>query len=315
MPMRNAAPFVRSAALSVLEETAVLLELLIVDDGSTDGSAAIVTALDDPRVRLLVGPQRGIAACMNTGLAHARGEVIMRCDADDLYPSGRMRQQVAALRAAPEAVAVCGGFEMIDDSGLTVSQPFSDSDAAEIIDIRSELLAGILRTSLCTFAIRQTAVAEVAGFREYFQTAEDVDFALRLGGVGPVIFSAACCYKYRIHGASITHSISNNRRVFFDEMALQFACQRLKSGSDDLMQGVAPVPPDLICVPLQADDHVLSLVTASVWSLHLQKKYQRAISIACGGVKKYPLNVNAWILLSKILIKSFYCSAGGVFRK
>jgi len=85
MPMRNARPFVADALRSVLAQGGAELEVIVVDDGSTDGSGDIVRAMSDPRLRMVQGPAKGIAAAFNTGLAAARGELLARCDADDYY--------------------------------------------------------------------------------------------------------------------------------------------------------------------------------------------------------------------------------------
>src|SRR5213593_4773866 len=97
MPMRNAERFFAESLHSVLNQqsrgSSFDLEVVVVDDGSTDRSARIVREMNDPRIRLVAGPQRGISAAFNAGLAEARGEMIARCDADDLYPPGRLEWQ------------------------------------------------------------------------------------------------------------------------------------------------------------------------------------------------------------------------------
>src|SRR3954454_19608950 len=93
MPMRNAARFVGAALRSVLEQPNVNLEIVVIDDGSTDESADAGARFKDKRIRIIEGPRRGIAAAFNAGLDAARGEIIARCDADDHYPPGRLAQQ------------------------------------------------------------------------------------------------------------------------------------------------------------------------------------------------------------------------------
>ncbi len=117
MPMRNAEPFIRATLKSILAERAVDLEVVIIDDGSTDRSAAIVQSVGDPRVRLLPGPRSGIGAAFNTALAAAQGDLVARCDADDLYPPGRLAWQARWLEQHPEFGAVCGLFSTITPAG------------------------------------------------------------------------------------------------------------------------------------------------------------------------------------------------------
>src|SRR5437868_1666996 len=95
IPTRNAERYIRSTLESVCAQRDVDLEIVVIDDGSTDRSIEIVREVNDPRIRIIPGPQRGISAAFNAGLAEARGELIARCDADDLYPPDRL-----ALNAA-----------------------------------------------------------------------------------------------------------------------------------------------------------------------------------------------------------------------
>src|SRR5208282_4394937 len=119
--------------------------------------------------------------------------IIMRCDADDLYPEGRIRRQVRWLEQNPDYDGVCGAFSTVDRQG--------------------HLVAEASWTHLCTYAIRSSLVAKVGGFREYFETSEDVDFKLRLEEAGRIAFVPECWYFYRIHASSITHGQTSASRA------------------------------------------------------------------------------------------------------
>lgn len=303
--MKNAAPFVREAVESILQESSLALELIVIDDGSDDGSADVVRSFNDDRVKLIEGPVKGIAACLNAGLSVVRGDIIMRCDADDIYPAGRIQWQTQVLSENPRAVAVCGSFQMIDPKGRWLANSSLDCQSV-LTDISEELRVGVLRTSLATFGIRRTAILELSGFREYFATAEDLDFAFRLGALGPVLFSSLPSYRYRIHDSSITHSSRNNVRKFFDARAVDFALQRRKSGVDDLMLGCAPAPPEPEGENNGAGRHAVSLLVGHVWLLHSRGQYLHSIRMAISAVIRYPISVVTWILLAKILVKSAF---------
>lgn len=241
MPMHNAEPFVRAAVESVLSERRVALELIVVDDGSSDRSRELVCAMADPRVRLIGGPRRGVAAALNAGLAAMRGEIVMRCDADDLYPAERIASQRDWLAAHAEHGAVCGSYTSIDDCGRLVSHMVEPG--AGDADISDELCRGVTRTSLCTFAMRRSAVERIGGFRPYFETSSDIDFQLRLGEVVAVHWRPSNTYFYRLHDGSITHSQVSARREFFENTARSFALQRSEQGQDALQRGEPPTPP------------------------------------------------------------------------
>jgi glycosyltransferase involved in cell wall biosynthesis len=108
MPVFNTASFVGEAIESVLsQDGGTVLELIVVDDGSTDGSAELVTKFDG--VRLLRHRQnRGIGAARNTGVREAKGQFLAFLDADDLWPQGSLNARMAVLDADPECDAVAG---------------------------------------------------------------------------------------------------------------------------------------------------------------------------------------------------------------
>ena len=113
MPVRNAARYVRSALSSVLSQRGVDLEVIVIDDGSTDGSADLVRRLGDRRVRVVAGPCGGISVALNRGLEVATAEFVARCDADDLYPEDRLHRQATFLATNPEFAAVAGCYSTI----------------------------------------------------------------------------------------------------------------------------------------------------------------------------------------------------------
>lgn len=108
MPARDAARTVGVAVRSVLEQTYPRFELIVVDDGSSDGTVheACVAANADERLRVLELPHGGIVRALNAGIAAARGELIARMDADDEMLPRRLEAQVELLRARPEVGVV-----------------------------------------------------------------------------------------------------------------------------------------------------------------------------------------------------------------
>ena len=102
LPVRDAAPTLGAALRSALRQTLRDLELIVVDDGSSDGSRAIAeeVAARDARVRVIATPPRGVAAAANAGVAAARAPLVARTDADDVMHRDRLALQVAALEGA-----------------------------------------------------------------------------------------------------------------------------------------------------------------------------------------------------------------------
>lgn len=117
MPFRNEERWIQAAVTSVLTQSLVDIELVAIDDQSTDASRKLVDELGDNRVVVVDGEGRGIVAALNLGLARARGEFVARMDADDLSVPSRLEQQVGMLSADPLMV-LCGcTYEVISEGG------------------------------------------------------------------------------------------------------------------------------------------------------------------------------------------------------
>ena len=304
MPMRNASAFVAEALASVLQERQVALEVIVIDDGCTDNSRQLVEAAQDSRVRILDGPQLGVAACLNLGVSQARGSIIMRCDADDIYPADRIRQQAIWLQQFPQHDAVCGGYQSIDAKGQPVAL-FGVAGVRESEDIEAELRIGVTRTSLCTFAMRASAVARAGGFREFFETSSDIDFQLRLGEACRVGFVPCVTYLYRLHDSSITHSQAKLRREFFEATARKFQLQRRQRGSDDLQDGNPPSPPDAAgSQPSTAAHQIQGMLVGQAWRYFEAGHDRWAIRTAWRAVRGCPSSRASWRALTILLLRS-----------
>ena len=105
IPAYNIAPYIEAAVRSALGQTLRSLEVIVVDDGSTDTTAAVVQGIDDPRLRLLRKPNGGLSSARNAGIRAARGRHVGLLDGDDIWMPTKAERQIAVLEAAP-AVAL-----------------------------------------------------------------------------------------------------------------------------------------------------------------------------------------------------------------
>ncbi len=303
IPMRNAEPFVAAALRSVLDQAAVDLEAVVVDDGSTDRSADVARGLGDARVKVIDGPRRGISAAFNAGLAAASGEFLARCDADDLYPPGRLARQVAWLEARPDFCAVCGGYATISESGRDVDHPFADGPTPQ--DVTAELLAGRGRSHVCAYLFRTDLLRRIGGCREWFQTSEDADLQYRLAGVARIGYDPAVAYLYRLHDASITHTQRDGRRQFYADAAAAFLGQRLATGTDDLERGCPPAPPEESAdAPRRGTSRqIQDMLFARSWREHRRGERVSAIKTGFRAVMQRPTRIDAWKSLAALAVK------------
>jgi glycosyltransferase involved in cell wall biosynthesis len=117
MPVYNVGAYVRDAIRSVLAQTFRDFELIVVDDSGTDGSLAVCQSFDDPRIRVMIQCNRGLAGARNTGIAQSRGRYIALLGSDDLWAPRKLAVHVTHLDAHPDVGASYGGSEMIDGAG------------------------------------------------------------------------------------------------------------------------------------------------------------------------------------------------------
>lgn len=254
------------------------------------------------------GPCQGISASLNAGLAAAKSDIIMRCDADDHYPPGRIATQANWLSQHPEYDAVCGGFSTIDLAGRLIAQFDVHSNAREITD---ELRNGITSTHFCTYAVRTKVLRAIGGCRQYFKTAEDIDLQLRIGEICRVRYLPEILYNYRLHDASITHVQSNVEREFFSLMAIEFQQQRLFQGSDDLQRGCPPaIPQSTERKAMKTGEHIQKLLIHRAWQEHQAGHKWQAVTTAIRSVMSRPRTLMAWSSLFALCIKPSGRKAG-----
>jgi glycosyltransferase involved in cell wall biosynthesis len=300
MPMRNAQDYVQAALESLLRQQDVDLEIVVVDDGSTDRSAAVVQGLNDARIRLIRGPGQGISVALNHALEAAAGQYIAKCDADDVYSPDRLKKQVRYLAQNKDFGAICGSFSTMNRKGRHISDLDCGPAAKEITD---ELRAGTVRTSLGTYLVRAAAYQTLGGFRSYFVTAEDIDMQLRLCEITRVWYDPAPTYAYRLHDDSITHVQSDATKTFYDRIAREFQIQR-KSGLDDLQRNCPPPPPEPgASAATSADDQIQNMLIGSSWNQHRAGEKKKAIGTGLQAVRNRPASVAAWRNLLALAMK------------
>jgi GT2 family glycosyltransferase len=204
LPVHNGAAYIVDAVSSILAQTYRDFELIVVDDGSADGTRDLLIALaaSDPRLLVLPEPRRGLVGSLNHGIAIARGSLIARMDADDVALPTRFAAQVDYLDANPDCVVVGTSILKVNAAG----QPTKKSASAwqrPTFDPRAfpPQIGGVPHP---TAMIRATALAEVGGYRPYFYNAEDRDLWARLWTVGRIHQLPDVALRYRVHAGSVT---------------------------------------------------------------------------------------------------------------
>lgn len=169
IPLYNKEREVERAVRSVLQQSLMPLEIIVVDDGSTDSSAAVVESIGSPRVRLVRQPNAGVSAARNRGIAEASGDYVALLDADDWWLTGYIAE-VCRLIEHYDADAYSTGFDIVSSRGRT---PAAVPSAEGIVDVCREALAGRFPIIPSTATLRRDAVLRAGGFPEGMRIGED----------------------------------------------------------------------------------------------------------------------------------------------
>jgi len=229
IPVYNQERYVAQAVESALTQTLYDLEVLAIDDSSTDGSLAILRAIADQRLRILRTPTNlGPGGARNLGLDVARGTYLAFLDSDDLAEPDRAARQMAHLEAHPEQVVVGSSYTVIDESGgpLGVERPVAVTPA----EVRWNALF-MASFHLTTCLVRAEAVRRHGlRFSESLRITEDVRFlsALLLAGEGENLPQPLT--RYRRHPGMTSRLFETQGWSAFDQVtqdniqALGVAC-------------------------------------------------------------------------------------------
>ena len=183
MPAFNSAAYIEAAMDSVLSQTVSDLELLVIDDGSTDETAAIVARrrATDPRIKLLRQPNAGPGAARNAGFHEARGQFFAFLDSDDEWSPTFIDRQLAILRDRPDVDVVFGNawYRGGPHSGVPARRVDPDDRTLRLVDILADDGLHFIMT-----LFRRTVVDTVGGFNPQFVTNEEYEMWLRAALAG-----------------------------------------------------------------------------------------------------------------------------------
>ncbi|MEM6553191.1 MAG: glycosyltransferase family 2 protein [Planctomycetota bacterium] len=209
LPVYNAMPYLDEAMASVLGQSLEDFELIAINDGSTDGSAACLRswAERDGRVRLVDRENRGLVATLNEGIGLARAALIARMDGDDVCEPLRLERQVEYLEGHPEVVACGSQAVIIDERGwsYSLSRFPQEHEALEAALLKGQCL--VLHPSVM---MRTGVVRGLGGYRaglaegERVDLCEDLDLWLRITERHRMVNLEQRLIRYRKHTGSIT---------------------------------------------------------------------------------------------------------------
>jgi glycosyltransferase involved in cell wall biosynthesis len=206
MPAYNGERFIAQSILSVLNQTYSDLELIVVDDGSTDRSAEIVRELQktDNRIRYLSQENSGQGAARNTGIKNSQGNLIAFLDQDDLWLERKLEVQTMAIEESGADVVFSSGYIFSEEDSACDSVPFPETAGKYSGHEMFRLLFIQNRIPILTVVVRREALSKVGHLDENlcYQNADDYDLWLRLAASGATFLGLADkLVRYREHPA------------------------------------------------------------------------------------------------------------------
>lgn len=290
MSVCNCRRYVRQAVESILGQTYTDYEFLIVEDGSNDGSDAILDdyAGRDPRIRILRNNENaGLIRSLNRGLEEARGAFVARMDADDVAFPKRLEKQVAHLQTHRDCVLLGSRVLSIDEDGDPICR---EHQKARHEDIERLLLCGIGgAVPHPTAMYRREDTVTAGGYREQYPACEDLDLWLRLAERGRLANLQEILLRYRRHFGSVCWQKYDLQKQSA-EAALRDAYRR---------RGQNP--------PLDLMSRFMLKRTTLDERLHWSRLathdgfYRTALKHALTALRTRPMNARAWQALLRIL--------------
>ena len=297
MPVFNTVAYVGDAIESIRQQSFGDFELIVLNDGSTDGSTEVLRSFagQDARIRLIEQPNRGLIASRNRLLDEARGEFIAWMDSDDLSHGERLERQVRAFAADVNLACVGTNVRLIDPEGL----PLGTEEYPQLDEqIRADQGLGTGFRFASTMQRRAAALA--AGSFRGFPLGEDLDFLLRVAEHGGLSNVPEVLYVYRQHLLSTCTALGKNWPAYRAAI-LGLAEERRSLGTDKLQRGEPIELPAIASgevrnfIPLVLLDWANRAVTVG--------DRPRAYRYTVRAIRSAPLQEAGWRQLAKLMLR------------
>ncbi|MCB0164421.1 MAG: glycosyltransferase [Anaerolineae bacterium] len=212
IPSYNRADLLPHAIQSVLDQSYTDLEIIVVDDGSTDHTRQVIQDITHPKVRYIYQENRGLSGARNTGIEVSRGEFIAFLDSDDIIYPNKLISQIQQFDKNPELGLVAGGYNHIDDYGRVLQEllPWNvwpQLDLDTWIKVCPVVPASVL--------VRRVWIEKVGHFDEKFRRVEDWDMWLRLAHAGcKMAWTQEIVCGYRLHTGQMVRDATSQKKGY-----------------------------------------------------------------------------------------------------
>jgi glycosyltransferase involved in cell wall biosynthesis len=249
MPVYNGECYLKEAIDSLLHQTYQDFELLIINDGSTDRTQAIIDSYQDSRIKCIQQDNMGVSRSLNKGISMIKTQYIRRHDADDISEPDMLEKQINFLESHPDISFVstqCAFMTNRSKVAFKYRQPKSP-----IFDTKDHLLVKREHFNPYSPIVHGTVLGPTALFKEFngyrteFLTSEDNDLWLRIIEKYKFAVLNQCSYFLRLNAGSATQ-MHKSSVPYYRQLCLYFADQRIKTGTDPLMRGETVPPPPTV---------------------------------------------------------------------
>jgi glycosyltransferase involved in cell wall biosynthesis len=249
VPAYNREHYIGATLESVQAQTFDAWELVVFDDGSTDGTTEVVGTYvaDDPRIRLASGPNGGVASARNRGFAETdpRSEFVIFLDSDDQWEPDALSSMVAVLDGHPDYVSVYGQARCMDDEGCAIPGDNLEEAMRARLRFEGRRLVPVPGGEPLTFSalayhnwvttpglhvVRRSVLDEVGGFDPSTDPADDWDLVVRISRHGPIAFLDQIVLHWRRHGSTLTMTSPRWKRAYY---AVRFKMLTDPSNTDE----------------------------------------------------------------------------------
>jgi glycosyltransferase involved in cell wall biosynthesis len=276
IPVRNGGRLLADAVDSVLDQHDVHVNVVVVDDGSTDG--AVGRLKRDPRITILTGPHAGIPTALNTGIAAGQAPYVARQDADDRSLPGRLAAEAAHLEAEPGVGLVATAFEVVVGTRVVATM---GPPPVGVLD-RNPFCAG-------STMVRRSVLEEAGGYRAAFRLSSDYDAWLRCAWHSGVTVLPMVGYRYRLTASMSTVARAGAQATFAD-LARASARARIDGAPDPADEAVVTVEEDAEVAAWWAREFAALGARRDAWSCARRASvgmpWRRRLALACAILGK-----------------------------
>lgn len=284
MGVYNADRYLGEVIDSLLGQTWLDFEMIVVDDGSTDRSPEILEeyAKRDSRIRILTQQNQGVGRAVNRALELARGKYIARADADDYSYPQRLEKQVAFMEANPGVVAAGARVMLVDPLGIPIG-PHPMASSHEVIE--AELLKGN-GSAVCqpSVMLRRDALLRVGGYDPKWRVTEDLDLFLRLAEIGKLENMPEILVNWRQHLTSTNHT-KQAQQVSEAREVLKLAHMRRGLDFDERLMTERPEVPQAVRLQRWG------------WNALSKNRRKAALGYALRSIREIPFDLQGYKLL------------------